>query len=104
MIENMLDPEFVEPPGSDARRVETIDVDLTLRSTSEVEGGGVRNVYDFELFVWFNSTDAFRSLGIFEFLLAKDANGFWRVREQRERELLLRVEDDSWGSIKSIYR
>ncbi len=109
MIGNMFDPAFAESAGSDARRVEQVQADLILRSTSDVEGGGVRMVCDGELFVWFNSTDAFRTVCVLDFLLVLDPDGFWRIREQQERELLLRavgsgVDSATWGSIKALYR
>ncbi len=43
-------------------------------------------------------------LGVSEFLLVKDENGFWRIREQRERERIFRVDSMSWGRVKAVYR
>ncbi len=88
MAANMFDPEFVEPADSDARRVESIEMDLILRNETAGQGGSIILTYDVEAFVWFNSTDAFRTVAVFEFEVIQGTDGRWQILVQRERELI----------------
>jgi hypothetical protein len=112
MMGNLLDPDFedrVNPEGTTARRVDRITFALQSRAVETVSEGLVNVTAEADIYVWFNATDAFHTNCVLKFLLAADADGFLRLREMHEHELILRprdrsVDTDSWGLIKNLYR
>ncbi len=108
---NMFDPVFVDSSGGGdpARRVDRIEMVQTFRSRRDLDGGVVEVATGAEVFVWFNLTDALHTEAVFVFELRPSGNGRYLIQSVRERELLApavgsRVENRSWGSMKSLYR
>jgi hypothetical protein len=105
MAEHMFDRAYQSP---DTRPVDRITIDLDKRSKEELEPGLFRLVYEVNLYVWFSSTDALHTVGIWELDVGPEGADPWVVRAHRERDPAgLRaprgVESASWGRIKERY-
>lgn len=102
IMEHMFDPEFVGSESEGA--VDTIEAWCTVLGQSDL-GGGEIEVRSSVLFTVIWAVNTGRTANVFLIhVLAPDGNGFLRIREQREFELLgPRVEGDGWGAIKGRY-
>jgi hypothetical protein len=104
-IGNMFDPEFsgAQPP------VDTIDMSFTVLSQREVQAPLYEISITALITVLTAPDEGFSTDTKFIVLLAKQADGYYRIREIREVPRQSRgagagVEEASWGAIKALYR
>jgi hypothetical protein len=105
LIGNMFDPEFAgnQPP------VDSIDMAFTILSQREVEPGLQEVTISVLIMVLTAPDEGFTTDTKFIVLLAKQADGYYRIREMREVPRQSRAgaaldEEASWGQIKNLYQ
>ncbi|MCA9754099.1 MAG: hypothetical protein KC591_18005 [Gemmatimonadetes bacterium] len=102
MIGNMCDPEFVSDVTQES--VDSIDAEITVLSQQTLPSGEIEVTTSASITVLWAAQDGARCDVILVLLLAEDSDGYLRIREMSELPTIGRVEDTSWGNIKSLYR
>lgn len=105
ILGNMMDPDFISPETQNP--VLEIHMQLDVTSSQDLGDGAIELTTNMDaVVVWAAGTGASTN-GRLTIVLVPDDKGFYRIRSQRELppfSRLLRVESDSWGGIKSLYR
>jgi hypothetical protein len=99
IISNMMDPNFagLEDP------VETIEFEYAVIAEREVSADEVWLTLDADVRVLVSPNRGWLANTRFEFSVVRDSDGFFRLRDIKERAVVIRSEEASFGSIKALY-
>ena len=106
ILGNMMDPNFISDETNNP--VLEMRMELVVTATQELPDGSVEITTFADALVLWGPGDGAVSSGRFEFTLAPDADGFYRILSQRELPAYSgsaeSAEEASWAGIKGLYR